>query len=186
MAARRKPSRPSAKSRALFPAARILLAVVALSLAVLAAQRGHKASLYFSPPAALLVTVASAELTDYAPMANSGPRSGTVRPPIPTRLTLSVKEHEGVRFEVALRSDPERMPPPPPPGQQVTITLPEKWRQLVTGGRVLAFGVSQGGASIVDPAAYPYTAEYRTLFLAVVAGAGALVAALGAWRLGGG
>jgi len=184
MARSRKQRQPRAKSRKMYLAARVLLAVTALSLGLLAARKGNLARLYFSPPVQLAATVARAELTDAVPTVESGPRAGTVSPPIPTRLALRVNEHQDLRFEVALRSDPGRLPVPPRAGERVTLTLPGRWPNLVTDGRVLAFGVAVEGTVIVDAKQYPYTAEYRTAFLAAAAAAGALVAALGAWRLG--
>jgi len=163
---------------------RLLLIVMALSLAWVAAHKGMQAVRFFSPLVELSGTVGSAELTDAIPLAWGNPRAPEVTRPIPTRLAVELQEQPGFRFLVALRENPELIPPRIAPGERVTLVLPGRWREIEAGPRVLAMGLKRGGNVLVDPAGYPYSAEYRSAFLAVAAAVGAVIAALGAWRIG--
>ena len=179
-----QPVREKEYARWRIQGARVLLALIAISLIVVAARKGFQAYRYFSPQVALTATVAYAELTDPRPKTPEGPISSKPAQAIPTRLTMRFNEHQGLTFEAALRSDPGQLPTPPRPGSVVTLILPRLWRDLAKGNHVLAFGVREGNTVLVDAAKYPYTAEYRTAFLAVGAVVGAFVSALAAILLG--
>lgn len=168
----------------LFRYGRIVLALTALSLAAVAYRKGSQATLYFSAPVELAGTVDVSAFSHPILLARANPRAGEVAQPVPTRLDVRLREHPGVQFQVWLPQEPERHPAPPAVGAAVTLVLPGRWRELEVGERVLAFGLKQGEAVLVDARQYPYAAEYRTAFLAVGAGLGALFAALGAWRMG--
>jgi len=176
-------STPTLSPRLLF-LTRAALVVLALALAFVAARKGLQAARYFSPLTELSGTVTSAELTGAIPLAKGNPRAREVTQPVPTRVTLELREQPGLRFQVALREDPDLIPPRIAPGEAVTLLLPGRWRELEVGDRVLAMGLKRAGAVLVDPAGYPWAAEYRTAFLAVGAAVGAAIAALGAWRIG--
>jgi hypothetical protein len=163
---------------------RLLLLLMALSLAFVAARKGQQAIRYFSELIELPGTVVSAELTDAIPLAWGNPKAPQVTQPIPTRMAIMLREFPGLRFMVALRENPELIPPPPNADENVTLLLPARWRESVVGDRALAMGLKRGGNVLVDPAGYPWAAEYRTAFLAVGAAVGAVIAALGAWRIG--
>jgi hypothetical protein len=164
-------------------ATRVLLAVIALSLVVVAVRRERLAWLYFSPLVDLSGTVVSAQLTDPRPMATGDPKTRDVILQVPTRLTIDLQEYPGLRFLVALREESATVPPAPAPGEAVALKLPSRWRNLVVGNRVLAMGLSRGTTVLVDPAGYSFADEFRTLFLGVGAAVGALVAGVAAWRI---
>lgn len=162
---------------------RLLLVLMALSLGFVAARKGQQAVRYFSPLIELPGTVVSAELTDAIPLAWGNPRAPEVTQPVPTRLAIVLQEFPGLRFMVALRENPELIPPRLNPGERVTLILPSRWRDALVGDRVLAMGLRRGAERLVNPDGYPYAAEYRTGFLALGAAVGACLALLGAWRL---
>lgn len=168
----------------LFRYGRIVLVLIALSLAAVAYRKGRQAALYFSAPVELAGTVDVAAFSHPILLARGNPRAGEVTQPVPTRLDIRLREQPGVQFQVWLPQDPQRQPAPPAVGATVTLVLPGRWRDLEVGERVLAFGLKQRETVLVDAAQYPYAAEYRTAFLAVGAGLGALFAALAAWRMG--
>jgi hypothetical protein len=170
-------------SRRITLAVRVLLAVMAVSLVFVAVRRERLAWLYFSPLADLSGTVVSARLTDPFPMAAGDPRKRDVIVEVPTRLTLELREYPGVRFLVALREEPDAVPPVPAPGEAVTLQLPGRWRDLVAGDRVLAIGLRRGATLLVNPAEYSFADEFRTLFIGVGAALGALIAGIAAWRM---
>jgi hypothetical protein len=163
---------------------RLALVFIALSTAPVAVLKGVQATRYLSPLVELPGTVATAALTDAIPMAHGNPRERDIIEPVPTRLTMELREFPGLRFQVALREDPALTPPVPAPGDNVTVILPARWREMEVGPRVLAMGLRRGTTVLVDPAGYPYAAEFRAVFVAVGAAIGAFIAALAAWRLG--
>jgi hypothetical protein len=162
---------------------RIVLVLMAVSLAFVAYRKGGQAVRYFSTPLVVSGTVTASKFDKAIPLARGNPRAGEVTQPVPTRLDVQLKEHPGVLFQVWLPEGPERHPALPAAGDAVTLTLPSRWQELEVGERVLAFGLRRGEQVLVDARQYPYAAEYRTAFLAVGAAIGALIAALGAWRM---
>jgi hypothetical protein len=164
---------------------RIALVLIAVSVAAVALRKGLQAARYFSTPIELSGTVTAAAFANAIPMARGNPRAGEVTGPIPTRLDVRLREQPGILFEVWLPEDPALQPPLPALDDAVILTLPGRWREMEVGPRerVLAFGLKRGNTVLVDAARYPYAAEYRTAFLAVGAAVGALIAAIGAWRL---
>jgi len=162
---------------------RIVLVLIALSLAFVAFRKGNQSVRYFSTPSEVSGTVSAAAFAKAIPLARGNPRAGEVTQPVPTRLDVQLQEHSGVQFEVWLPEDPALHPPLPAAGDQVTLILPSRWHELEVGERVLAFGLRRGDQMLVDPKRYPYASEYRTAFLAVGAGIGAFIAALGALNM---
>ncbi len=162
---------------------RVALAIMALSLALLSARKGVQTARYFSPLIDLPGTVVAAELTDPIPLAKDNPRFRSIVAAVPTRLRLELKEYPGLHFQVALREDPDLIPPVLAAGEQVTLILPTRWRESEVGSRVLTMGLRRGTTLLVDPAGYPFAAEFRAAFVAVAAAIGAIIMALGAWKI---
>jgi hypothetical protein len=162
---------------------RIVLILIAVSLAAVAYRKASQAALYFSARVDLAGIVEAAAFSHPVLLARANPRAGEVTQPVPTRLNIRLREYPGVQFQVWLPQDPQRHPALPAAGTAVTLVLPGRWRELEVDERVLAFGLKQGEHVMVDATQYPYAAEYRTAFLALGAGLGVLFAALGAWRL---
>ena len=164
----------------LIRAARVILVLLAVSLAFVAFRKSGQSVRYFSTPLEVTGAVTAAYFADAMPLARGNPRAGEVTQPVPTRLDIKLEQHPGVNFQVWLPEDPALHPKLPAIGSEVTLILPSRWHEMEVGERVLAFGLKQGDTMLVDPKNYPYAAEYRTAFVAVGAGLGAAIALLGA------
>jgi hypothetical protein len=162
---------------------RIFLVLMALSLVFVAVHKGREAQRYFSPLVEVPGTVLRAELTDPKPFATADPRAKGAIVQVPSRLRIDVREFPELHFVAILREEPGHAPALPAPGESVTLLVPALWRDLMAGDRVLTIGVKRGTQMLVDPAEYPYAAEYRMAYTAFGAALGAILALVGAWRL---